>query len=319
MSDRQVDRLLAWCSIVGGGSRQQFDRASADHVRDLHPNRVLSAFEVMGHLEVDWERTGSWSVNPPVLALIEGSGGNACVVGARNDATWRALKEAQADGLIATLTSVANDAPYPSSWFVGTRSAIDLSRCAQAIGGLAVFDPAQDYMTEFVGLDAILESSRREFVPSGFRARQLDVRTLRFRHIDVQYARWPAGCFEQLSQGRNKYLFVDDNDSRFVTDRWVATHAELRRVRRAGGWTPDVIRWDQTSLNMACLAGAQLPTHWSRAAIFCSGLPPTRIQTEPWCDLYQGVRATMYGRFCKALEIKPRRDDLSELTIGGQG
>jgi hypothetical protein len=134
---------------------------------------------------------------------------------------------------------------------------------------------------------------------------------MRYEPIDVKYARWPAGCFEQLSNGRRKYIFVDDDDRRHVCDRWVATHAEIRRQRRLGRSVPEALSWDEATGRMAVLASAQLPTQWARAAALCSGLAPRRVTEQRWYDIYEGVPLTMFGRFTKSLGISLTSTDLS--------
>jgi hypothetical protein len=305
-----VDLVLEWCTITGAGSRQQFELA----VSDLLPgeaNAVLSGLESAGHLEVDWERTGRWSVNPPVLALPEGGGGNACLVGGRNEATLSTLTNLEKSRSIESLTVMPGGPRHASTWFVGVRTLDQLESAAAAIGATVTVDPAALLMERFTDLDHILAAHRADYVPSGFRAKQLKVRTMRYEPIDVKYANWPAGCFEQLSNGRRKYIFVDDDNNRHVCDRWIATHAELRRERRAGRQVPDVLRWDLGTERMAVLATAQLPTYWARAAILCSGMSPRRVMGAQWTDIYEGVRLVMYGRFCKALDIPPIPTDLS--------
>jgi hypothetical protein len=306
-----VDLALEWCTIQGQGSRQQFELV----VSDLLPGRanaVLRGLELVGHIEVDWERTGQWSVNPPVLALPEGSGGNAVLVGGRNLATLNAITALKASHRIESFTVIPGGGAHASTWFVGVRSIDQLEEAAAAIGATVTIDPATFLMERFIDLDQILSAHRREYVPSGFRAKQLNAHTLRFEPIDVKYANWPAGCFEQLSNGRLRYIFVNDHDDRYVCDRWVATHAEIRRQRRAHIDVPQVLRWDKLTQRMAVLARAQLPTYWARAAALCSGLPPRRVERGQWTDIYEGVRLVMYGKFCRALEIQLASTDLTE-------
>lgn len=312
-----ADRLLEWCTLKGSGSRESFERSAGDRLSES-ANTVLSALEVAGHLEVDWERTGRWSVNPPVLALPEGSGGNAFLVGARNAATFDVLDQLKLKGVIASLTRVRRDDAHASSWFVGVTCVEDLEAVASEIGALVVVDPTTLLLEHFPTLDQILASHRTEYSPSGFRARQLNVQRMRYEPVDVKYAQWPPGCFEQLVNGRRKYIFVDDDDQRYVCDRWVATHAEIRRQRRLGRQVLDVLLWDQASERMVVPATAQLPTHWARAAVLSSGIPPRRIQAERWVDVYEGVRLRTFGRFQQALELPIASTDLSHYDEGQQ-
>lgn len=304
--------VLEWCSIVGEGSRQQFE-AAAGGLSDEHPSALLSGLELAGHLEVDWERTGRWSVNPPVLALPWGSGGNACLVGARNHGTKAQIDNLHETGLVDSFTIVPSGGPHAPSWFIGCRSFDQLIEAAQLIGSTVVVEPARFLLEYFKDLDEILSANETEYVPSGFGAKQLNVQTMRYEPVDVKYARWPAGCFQQLSNGRHKYIFVDDDNQRYVCDRWVATHAEVRRQRRLGRTAPPTLSWDKDTERMAVLASAQLPTQWARAAALCSGLAPRRVTRQRWYDIYEGVPLTMFGRFTKFLEIPLTSTDLSDL------
>lgn len=315
MPRSQADLVLEWCTLQGSGSREQLERAIVGQPGSRR-GAILSGLEIAGHVEVDWERTGRWSVNPPVLALPEGSGGNAHWVGGRNEATLDLIEQLERDGAIESFVIVEGVHDRASSWFVGVSSLEQLESAATALGATVAIDPATLLMDTFVDLDQALSARRTDYTPSGFQAKRLDVQSMRYEPVDVKYARWPAGCFEQLSMGRRKYIFVDDDDTRYVCDRWVATHAELRRRRRAGEPVPTAIHWDRRSERLAVLASAQLPTAWTRAAALCSGLAPRRVEHRDWVDIFEGVRARMYGRFCKALEITPHDTDLSSYDQG---
>lgn len=306
-----VDLLLEWCTLAGSGSRDQFSRAATGMIPGPS-DRVLAKLELMGHVEVDWDRTGRWSVNPTVLALPEGSGGNAFVVGGRNEGTLRTL-EALRDSGELSLTVVPGGAIGPSTWFVGTPTLDQLGSAANRLGASIVVEPAKQLMQQCPSLDQVLEGMQADYVPSGFGARKLNVQTLKYEHIDVKYANWPPGCFEQLSNGRRKYIFVDDNDVRYVCDRWVATHAEIRRQAGTDVSLPSVVQWDKVTDRLAVRSTAQLPTTWARAAALCSGIMPRRVEGQQWWDIYEGVELHMFGEFTKALDLKPTSSDLSYL------
>jgi hypothetical protein len=311
MNSAPVDTCLEWCTMLGSGSREQFARAT-EQLLGENADRVLSGLEIAGHLEVDWERTGRWSVNPPVLALPEGSGGNAFLVGGRTEATLATLTALHNDGRIRALTTVAGDIAKPSTHFIATDSLEQLVSVASRIGACVTVDPAGLLMQQFPDLDQLLENSRAEYVPSGFGAKVLDTGTLRYEPIEVRYANWPAGCFEQLSNGRRKYIFVDDDDARYICDRWVATHAELRRRRRRGEPVRDALKWDMERERMVVIATAQLPTPWARAAVFSSGLSPRRRTGDTWWDVFEGVPLRTYGKFAKALGLPAATEDLHD-------
>jgi hypothetical protein len=213
--------------------------------------------------------------------------------------------------LIDSFTIISGGGSHASSWFIGCHSLGQLIDAARSIGATVAIDPAHLLMDLFKDLDEALSASETEYVPSGFSAKQLNAQTLRYEPIDVKYARWPSGCFEQLSNGRRKYIFVDDHNRRHVCDRWVATHAEIRRQRRIGRPVPEAVSWDRSTGRMVVLANAQLPTQWARAAAFCAGVAPRRVTGQRWYDVYQGVPLTMFGRFTNALEIPLASTDLS--------
>ena len=265
----------------------------------------------MGHIDVDWDRSGRWAVIPPTLALIEGSGGNAVLLGARTGGTWQRLVELRRRGVVKDLMAVASSDAYPSTWFVGVASGDDLDSTAAELGGTAVTEPVWWALNHFADLRAIVESARARFVPSGFQAKTFDAPRLRFVDAEVTKDDWPPGCFEQRSQGKHRYIFVNDNGERHILDRWVAVHAELDRCRRRGVAVPDVLTWDRRSQRMANLAGAQLPVQWARAAILCTGLPPHRATQASWTDIYEGVKVTLWKGFCEALAIPLVGEDLS--------
>ena len=305
-----LDLLLEWCSLRGSGTRDQFAAACQDMVTDIAAAQVLARLEKLGHVDVDWDHD-RWAVVPTSLALIEGSGGNAVLLGARTAATWARLAALASVGLVKSVTALENGLGYPSSWFVGVSSGDNLDDITAEFGAKAVTRPVQTALNHFVGLYAVLSASTARFVPSGFQARKFDTQTLRFVDTEVSRDAWPPGCFEQRSRGRNRYLFVNDTGVRHLADRWIAIHAELDRCRRNGIPVPDVLLWDKRTERMANLSGAQLPVQWARAAILCAGVAPRRITSGTWTNIYEGVKITLWRRFCDALEIPRVQGDLS--------
>lgn len=307
-----MDQLVEWCSVLGSGTRPQFESACDGLIGPDDPtSQVLSRLELMGYIDVDWERSGRWSVTPTALALVEGSGGHAVLSGGRTAGTWRVLKSMCHEGVVVALKAVQGDPAYPSSWFVGVRTGGDLRAVAKALNAAVSDSAASSQLGYYAGLAEILAESTTRFVPSGFQAKRFDPLRLRFVDVDVSRDAWPAGCFEQRSRGRNRYLFVDDAGTRHVLDRWVAIHSELHRTRSVGIAVPPVLEWDSATERMANLAAARLPIQWARTAVLCTGLAPWRSTSGPWTDIYDGVKATVFNRICDALAIPPSREDLS--------
>ena len=315
-----IDRLVEWCSVVGDGSRVQFDRACKNILDpDEKPGKLLKNLEVMGHVEVDWPGGGRWAANPPALALAEGSGGNSVLVGGRTSGTWTTLAGLVEEGDAESLESVAKEPGFPSTWYVGISSTAMLTGIALRLGAVAITSPAEVYLDHFLDLDDLLEVSKTEFPHSGFRAEQLDARTLRYSPVDVTRGNWPPGGFSQRSAGRPHYFFVDDTQTVHLLDRWATTHAELRRQISRGNPVPEVLQYDLSRERMAVRADAQLPAQWARAAMICTGMPPRRFkQSQPWKDIYEGVSPLLYKKICDFLgrEDLIRSSDLSKFDMG---
>jgi len=219
-------------------------------------------------------------------------------------------------GAVEGFACVAGDDFHATSLFVAAKSIDALNAVATQIGATVSIEPARLMLECYRDLDQLLADRRTDYVPSGFGAKQLDTSTLQYQSVDVKYANWPPGCFQQRSNGRLKYIFVDDDDSRYVCDRWVATHAEIRRRRRRGEYVPEVLRWDDDRERMIVRSSAQMPLPWARAAAFCSGLSPRRQRGEIWWDVFEGIPLHMYLHFKNALEIPASREDLSAFDKG---
>ena len=308
------DLLVVWCSVRGDGSRAEFNTACRNHrPSEESATRLLGRLELMGYIDVDWERSGRWQARPTTITYIEGSGGNALIAGARTGHTWKTLRDLERSGALAGLPNVVVGGDYPASWFVAVRSSDELTKVAVALESRVDVTPAEEMLRQFGSVAEIVATAGTEFTPSGFAALKFDVDRLRFGHMEspIRWGNFPPGCYEQRSRGRNRYVFVDDEGSAHLLDRWVAIHAELARQRRAGTVVRDVLRWDHRTGRMVCLSAAQLPTPLARAAVLCSGLPPRRSTSGQWTDIYEGIKVQLYARFCRALDHPRSRSDLS--------
>jgi hypothetical protein len=307
----RADLLLEWCSARGSGTRAQFNSASLALFGDTFPPaEVLRALEVVGHIEVDWERSGRWAVTPAVLNLAVGAGGNAGLIGARTPATWRLLHGLKDEGSLEDVTLVPQPEPWPSAWFVGCDSTSGFIAAAERIGAVVSTRAHRAYIDQMGSLDDVLRSARQEFAPSGFQAERLEVGSrLRFAACEVRYAQWPPGCFRQKSRGIDRYIYVDADRVVHLTDRWIATHCELRRLRELGatGYVP--LSWNSETEQLFCDRQAQLPLAWVRAAVLCTGLAPTQERPTggAWRDIYDGVDAVTYMKIADSLEVPHMR------------
>jgi len=310
----EMDLFVEWCSLRGSGTRAQFNAAYDDLGSlglGLSAAQALSRIELMGVVEVDWEQTGRWAANPPALCMVEGAGGSAALVGARTTGTWDQVQALITEGVVRGAKAVDNGGQYPSTWYLAFDSAAAFDTAAKALGAAALTDVPGGHLEFYATLPEVLEKSVARFLPSGFQPRRLSASTLRFVEAEVRRDEWPPGCFEQRSRGRNVYLFIDDDGTRHVLDRWMAVHAELDRSRRHGVVVPRVLTWDPRLQRMANLASARLPTQWARAAMMATALPPERVTGGSWTDVYEGVKATVWKRMCDALRIPLADEDLS--------
>lgn len=310
-----ADLILEWCSLRGTGTRASFERAVRTVMGpDISPNVVLHDLELLGHVEVDWIHTGHWYVTPPVLAYMSSSGGNAALVGARNRPMLKQLEDLRRAGLVSSVTEVDQGASAPVAVFVGVESIAALENAASAIGAIARTNVRWDFKESLVPLPDLLSAAVAEFTPSGIQAQRFSVQTLFFEPHEIRFAQWVPGCFEQMSYGMKRYLFVDDERGLHNVDKWVAVHAELNRIRRSGAANINPISWSIRTQSLFCDARAQLPTMWARAAVMCTGLLPTRHwRDRHYVDEFRGVQDTSYKMIATTLGYA-RQQPPSELV-----
>lgn len=311
-----ADLLLEWCSLGGTGTRGSFDQACRSVIGELaRPSRILHELELSGHVEVDWVDTGRWWVAPPVLSFVEGSGGNAVLVGARSPETTSALKRLDAAGAIQGLTLVPQGDRSPTAIFVGVSCTAELAVAARAIGAIAKTTVRREYKDALISLQAVVAAGAREYTSSGIQAKRLNVATLCFEPSEVRFGNWTPGCYEQLSYGMRRYLYVDDRGGLHNVDRWIAVHAEINRVRGSSVDVPNPLSWSPESQSLFCDARAQLPTMWARAAVMCTGLLPIRHVDRAdghQVDEYRGVLGTTYDRIRRTLGYEIQRAPTTE-------
>lgn len=301
---RGPDLMIEWCSLKGAGTRHAFDVACRSVVgADTSPSRLLHDLELSGHVEVDWVQSGRWWVAPPVLSFVEGSGGNAVLLGARSRETIRRLEGLRADGEIEALTFVAQGPASPTAIFVGVSSVAALMAAGAAIGAEPKTTVRLEYKDALAPLHEAVAAGASDYTASGIQAKRLDPVTLRFEPCEVRFGSWKPGCYEQMSYGLRRYLYVDDDGGLHNVDRWVAVHAELNRVRGSTAGVANPLSWAADSHSLFCDARAQLPIMWARAAVMCTGLLPLRwVHADGHqVDEYRGVPLTTYGAISRTL------------------
>ena len=219
------------------------------------------------------------------------------------------LRQLEAEGDIQALTVVPQGDNSPAAIFVGVSSTAELADAGRAIGAIAKTTVRLDYKDALVPLDAAVAAGASEYTASGIQAKRLNVATLRFVPCEVRFGQWRPGCYEQMSYGMRRYLFVDDQEGLHNLNRWIAVHAEINRARKSIG-VANPLSWSPESQSLYCDARAQLPTMWARAAVMCTGLLPIR-HIDPvdghHVDEYRGVLGTTYNRIRLTLGYEAQR------------
>ncbi len=306
-----ADLILEWCSLKGTGTRGSFEQACRSVLGgSARPSQLLHELALSGHVEVDWVDSGRWWVAPTVLSFVEGSGGNAVLLGARSPETMSVLKRLDAAGDIRALTVVLQGDRSPTAIFVGVSSITELAAAGRAIGATAKTTVRLEYKDALVSLETAVAAGVSEYTSSGIQAKRLNPASLRFEPCEVRFGHWAPGCYEQMSYGLRRYLYVDDQGGLHNVDRWIAVHAEINRAMGSSGGAPNPLSWSPESLSLYCDARAQLPTMWARAAVMCTGLLPIRHVDGAdghYVDEYRGVLGATYNRIRLTLGYRSRR------------
>jgi hypothetical protein len=311
-----ADLVLEWCSVKGTGTRHSFDGACRVVLGEtVKSARVLHELELCGHIEVDWVRTGRWSINPPVVSQIEGGGGNAVLIGARSQSTISTLVQLEAAGEIASLTQLTQGPASPTAAFIAASSSAALAAAATAIGATFKTTVRLEYKNALLTLEDAVSGGSSPFTSSGIQAKRFNVSTLRFEPIEVRFGGWKPGCYEQMSHGLRRYLFVDEEGKLHNIDRWLATHAEIRRARESGLSVAVPLAWSPKNESLLCDSRAQLPIMWARAAVMCNGLLPIRRVTSDghYLDEYRGVLGATYTRIRDTLRYPTKEADVTKV------
>ena len=311
-----ADLILEWCSLKGTGTRGSFERACRSVLGESErPSQLLHELELSGHVEVDWVDRGRWWVAPTVLSFVEGSGGNAVLLGARSPETMSVLKRLDATGDIQALTVVPQGDRSPAAIFVGVSSTAELAAAGRAIDATAKTTVRLEYKDALVSLETAVAAGASEYTSSGIQAKRLNVTSLRFEPCEVRFGHWAPGCYEQMSYGMRRYLYVDDQGVLHNVERWIAVHAEINRAKDLYSGVPNPLSWSPKSQSLFCDARAQLPTMWARAAVMCTGLLPIRhvdSADRHYVDEYRGVLGTTYNRIRQTLGYGTQRASTTE-------
>ena len=238
-------RLLDWCSERVEGSMRSFAETHAwiagvgttGEANDW----ALSAYklQVLGHLELMWHGEGRWAVTPPVITVLDESGGNALLVGARPRWLMERLQNLPDDtnSLLRDLSQrVMLDEPRvqpnrdgPPALYLSARSDADIGALCAELGIQFEHRLAARLREVLPVIDSYIDMGWNAPTLPGFAPRKFDLSTPgRWREVDDDSA---PGSYEFTRYGPPRYFFRDDSGKAEV-EKWIAVYAELRRIGR---------------------------------------------------------------------------------------
>ena len=269
-----ADDLLDALTFAQRGLWPSFHRL-ASQVDDApwFPIESARLFSALGHIDLALDsvtlRPKAWAISPPTLAVL-GDGRAAVLCGARwPELTDRVVEDAEAIGGITERVETEN---APTTVLIRGLDVQDLRLVAESVRGasplsVAVTDSAGAQLVEQLptlgALAASLPTTPWLDVPSEI----FDVSTGRWRSVDHPTL---PGAYRV---GTRPWTFawrpaVDDQLR--VGDSRVVKHLAGAALGRA------LLSYDRASQTLTTPLGAALPGLYERAAVLCSGLPPTR-------------------------------------------
>lgn len=281
-------RLLDWCSERGEGSLRSFEDAhnwlKGDPIAKGVDDWGLSAYklQVLGHIELVWGGEGRWAVAPPVISVLDRSGGNALLVGARPRWLMERLAQLPDDSnpvLQELAQRVMLDEPRdqpgkdgPPALFVTARSDDDIRTLCLAMGIHFEHRLASRLRDALPTIDSYIDMGWGAPPPPGFAPRRFDLRApKRWREVDDDTE---PGAYEFTRYGPPRYFFIGGS-GRAEVEKWIAVYAELRRIGR------DVLFYRHGDRTLLVPARLPLPLLYARCAVLRSGLLPTYRPAPP--------------------------------------
>jgi len=289
------DLLLRWLSEIGSGSWDRFRAASASlqlgEGRDAKPAwMVANSLEDLGHLDVDYQRR-RWSVAPPVLSLLPGTGLCAVLTGSRTRFFHDRVESLEASGIYPFQVAQPDG---PSAQFVKGGSVEDLQAFAEAIDTPFLIEPAARISAIIPTIEGQLESAISPHPEA-----ELEW----FDPLELAWSRISApaepGLHRWRHAGRRHHRlyrggsWVDSEDLGFVY------FAALNLVERS-----PILRWQgrtdsREKPDLLIVDGPlPLPRLAERAAVASSGLLPQR---GPVARTYKNVTQTTAQRIAESL------------------
>ena len=264
--------------------------------------RLLSA---LGHIEVALDpitlRPKAWAISPPTLAVLA-DGRAAVLCGARwPELTDRVIEDAEAIGGIAERMHTDN---APTTVLIRGLGVQDLRLVAASVRdaaplSLVVTDSAGAQLAEQLptlgALAASLPSTPWLSAPTEI----FDVSTGRWRSVD--YPTHPGAYRIGTRPWTFAWRAAVDGQLR-VGDSRVVKHLAGAALGQA------LLAYDRASQRLTTPLGAALPGLYERAAVLCSGLPPTRRAGSVCYELVpESVADAIAARMHLASQLSSRR------------
>lgn len=310
-------RLLEWCSERAEGSLTAFAEVHGWLSGGRGGPRLeawgLSAYklQVLGHIELMWSGEGRWAVAPPVISVLDRSGGNALLVGARPRWLMSRLENLpdDPDPILRELSQrVMLDDPRdqpakdgPPALYITARSDNDIRALCHALGLHFEYRLAARLREALPTIDSYIDTGWGAPGPPGFAPRKFDLRAPdRWREVDDDTA---PGAYEFTRYGPPRYFFVD-TDGRAEVEKWIAVYAELRRIGR------NVIFYRDSDQTLLVPARLPLPLLYARCAALRTGLLPQYLPQPP-----VGVDQDL-GPFLKYQNMTPKLSNAIATAVG---
>lgn len=262
----------------------------------------------LGFIDMDL-RADRWSVAPPVLTRLPHADGLAVLTGARTAQISTRVEEAAQEwtGLITIPhTPEAGEAPLPDTLLFQYEDPLTLQEAASFLGVHHVPCAARQLMELLPQAAPGPESAP----PGGNTANTLEKYELRLqRFVPVEsddedgLYRWRGADYARLTRVRRNGVF-------HTVERETGVYLELARHRvGAMRWRPEPGKGRAGIGRLLVDRYAPLPALHERAAVLCSGFPPSvdkQMQTRSYDNVPRAFAEAIAASLQQNLETMPR-------------
>jgi hypothetical protein len=314
-SDEVGEILLRWlsesrsgkASALRDGVRSQAQAWSLE-LKEYADWDWMRKVAALGFIDVDL-RADRWSLAPPVLTRLPHADGLALLTGARTARISARVEEAAQDWMeLITVPHQpeAGEAPLPDTLLFQYEDPRTLQEAAEFLEARYVPCAALQLM-ELLPLAAPGPESAP---PGGSTANTLEKYELRLQRFvpvarddeDGLY-RWRGADYSRLTRVRRNGVF-------YVAERETGIYLELARHRTgAMRWRPEAGKGRASIGRLFVDRYAPLPALHERAAVLCSGFPPSagkHTQTRAYDNVPKALAEAIAASLHQNLETMPR-------------